>query len=239
LCLSDIHIPYEDPKALATALEFAEDVQPDILILNGDILDLASCSGHGDANQALLLEQEIACGNEFLDDVRDRLPHTAIVYTEGNHETRLTRFVDKNAPSLAGSLTVPKQLRLKERGIEWLPYGKVHFVGKLGFSHGVFHGDQYAKQTLQRYGCSLVVGHAHRPQLYTQGTAGSNRPDAVRGVFGNGCLCPVDDVPYIKGPSGWTQGIFLAYVEEKTGHFTPFQILFNEGRFVFGGTVYG
>ena len=39
LVLSDIHIPFHDIEALTTALEFGAAREPDVILLNGDILD--------------------------------------------------------------------------------------------------------------------------------------------------------------------------------------------------------
>lgn len=231
--LSDIHVPWEDKKLVEQVLQWSRDHKPDIVVLGGDILDLASCSQHGDGIPPLLMD-EIDAGNAFLDRVRAANPKAEIVYLMGNHETRAARFIKANAPSLKGAFTLEHLLRFKERGIKWKPYGDVHFIGKLGFTHGTLTGQQYAAAHLRKYGCSLVLGHMHKFQTYTQGIAG----DKCRGVWGIGCLCPTTNVPYIDGPSSWQQGFAVAHVAANGAFWvTPVQV--NDGIFVYGDKVYG
>ena len=237
--ISDIHVPSHCRPSIVAWLNFTADNPPDELVLNGDILDLHSCSSHGDALSEDLLKDEIAAGNDFLDLVQDAVgPKCKIHFNEGNHERRFTRYIHKVAPNLRGVTTLPQLLHLERRGISWLPYGKVHFLSdKLGVTHGVKCGANYARDTLIRYGMSVVVGHAHRPQLHTMGVAGADA-DAIRGAFGLGCMVPVDDVTYIDGPSGWSNGFGRFYILPD-GTFTPYVINFARQKFVWNGKVYG
>jgi len=236
--VSDVHVPYNCHRATKAFLDFVGDVKPDQIVLNGDILDMHAASSHGDAGTDSLIMDELEAGSEFLDRIRVASPRSKVHFNEGNHEQRLTRYVAKNAPNLRGMTTVPSALSLAKRRITWLPYGKVHFVSdKLGVTHGTHHGTHYARDTLVKYGMSLVVGHAHRPQIHTMGVAGDGA-DSVRGVFGLGCLVPVDTVPYINGPSGWTNGFGLFYVMPD-GTFTPYIINMAKQKFAWGGKVYG
>ncbi|MEY4374058.1 MAG: hypothetical protein RL760_224, partial [Candidatus Eisenbacteria bacterium] len=164
---SDIHIPDHDAFAVRAFLRWLSDARPDAVVLGGDVLELESCSGHGgNIHSAPLFTHEIECGNRFLDDLQAAAPSAEIHYLEGNHETRLKRKVDTHIPTLTGALSLPDLLRLSDRGISWLPYGKVLRLGqsKLGFTHGVRHNDHHAKAHLAIYGSSVVYGHTHRPQ---------------------------------------------------------------------------
>lgn len=237
--ISDIHVPSHCRPSIVAWLNFTSDNPPDELVLNGDILDLQSCSSHGDALSEDLLHDEVEAGNRFLDLVQDAVgPKCKVHFNEGNHEYRLTRYLKGKAPNLRKMLTLPSLLRLRERGISWLPYGQVHFVSdKLGVTHGTKCGANYARDTLIKYGMSLVVGHSHRPQIHTMGVAGTDA-DAIRGVFGLGCMVPVDHVEYIHGPSGWSNGFGRFYVLPD-GTFTPYIINFTKQRFVWNGRTYG
>lgn len=48
LCAGDIHVPYHDPFALNAFMKRMRDVEPDVLVLNGDIADMLSVSLHDD-----------------------------------------------------------------------------------------------------------------------------------------------------------------------------------------------
>lgn len=233
---SDWHVPFEDKDLLKAFLQFCRDHKPDEVILGGDVLDGESLSSHGGNPSPPKLKDEIAAGKAFLDKIRAANPRADITYLSGNHEdSRLQRFIADNAPTLHGVLDIPTLLGLPERRIAYHPYGEVVFRGKLGFTHGFYCGDSHAKQHITKFGCNLVWGHTHRPQLYTVGIAG----DKVRGGFGVGCMCGTRNVPYIKGrPSGWTQGFGVFYVEEDDS-FTPYLVLCNDSGFVWNGKRYG
>lgn len=235
--LSDIHLPYSDVKALGSALDFIKDQKPDEIILNGDIVDMHGASLHGDAMSENLIQQELEAVNVFLDYLQKIAPQAKIHFNEGNHEERFTRYIATKAPNLRGMTSLPRELRLAERGISWLEYGKVHFISsKLGATHGVFCGVHYAKETLVRYGMSCVVGHAHRSQMHIMGVVNEGE-DTVRGCFGNGCLCPLT-ASYVKGPTGWVNGFSCFYVKDD-GSFTPYLILMNQQSFIWAGKQYG
>lgn len=233
--VSDVHVPEHDAFAVRAWLTWAKARQPDIIILGGDILELESCSGHGgNIASAPMFLAEVEAGNAFLDDVQAACPDAEIAYLEGNHETRLQRKVDVAAPNLAGALCIPDLLRLKDRGIAWRPYGSVFFpsASKLGFTHGTRANDHHAKTHLNSYGTSIVYGHTHRAQFYTQGFA-NNR---LRGAFGAPCLRSLS-VDWLKGPTGWSQGFVLAHLFPD-GHFTAYTIMMDQQRFVEGGVLY-
>lgn len=235
---SDIHVPYHCQKTTRAWLRFLRDFQPDELVLNGDIADMHAASSHGDSFSQQLIQDEVLAVNDFLDDVRDAVgDRCKIHFCMGNHETRLTRYIEQNAPNLRGMMTPEEAFRLKQRRIGVTQYGKVHMLSdKLGVTHGTFCGTHYARETLVKYGVSLVVGHAHRPQTHTMGVAGEHA-DAARGCFGLGCMVPVDDVPYMKGPSGWTNGFGVFYIMPD-GTFTPYPVLMARQQFVWNGKVY-
>ena len=235
--LSDIHIPYECPRALGAAMAFIRDERPDHIILNGDIIDGESLSSHGDRPREREFRRELEPVGHFLDALKKASPKAKIHWNEGNHETRLTRYLERIAPALVGMLDVPRLLDLRKRGISWLPYGQVHFIGKLGFTHGTQAGQHFAAAALNAYGCSLVMGHTHRTQVFTRAVAGEAGGDKARGVFGQGCLCPLS-APYLKGPSGWTNGFFYATVEKQTGSFSPHVIVMSDARFWWGRKCY-
>jgi UDP-2,3-diacylglucosamine pyrophosphatase LpxH len=237
--VSDVHVPNNCPKATRAFLSFLKDHrgQIDKLILNGDIGDFEGVSSHA-GSVPYALEAELAELMQFLDQVRYCVGDACeIHYNEGNHEDRLQRYIMNNAPALNGLLSWHDQLDLAGRNITHSEYGKIHLITpKLAVTHGTFCGEYYAKATLIRYGISVIVGHSHRPQLHTMSVAGEES-DAIRGCFGLGCLYPVSDIPYIKGPTGWSQGFGVFYVMPD-GTFTPYIVNMTKSKFVWAGKVY-
>jgi predicted phosphodiesterase len=230
LVCSDVHVPYHDPLAWRAFLARLDDVRPDRLIINGDFADFLSVSLHEDGQPAPEFAAEVEAVRAELARLRKAMGQRPIHYVEGNHEHRYARYVNKK--------TWQSALGLVDFGITSSDYGKVHKIGHLGFTHGVYAGDSYAKQHLLRYGMSLVIGHCHRAQIYTIPVAGPEGSQHVRGGFGIPCLAPVDEAPYLKGPTGWTQGHGEFWVERASGRFTADVVIYTGQRFWRDGKCY-
>lgn len=235
---SDVHVPYHDQFAWCAFLRRIQDIRPDRLIINGDFADFLSVSLHDDGTPAPDFAVEVEAVKAELSRLRKIMGNRPIHYLEGNHENRHSRYVAKKASPLMGRETWQAALELSKFKITSSPYGQVYKIGHLGFTHGVYAGDAYAKQHLLRYGLSIVVGHCHRAQIHTIPVAGPDGSQHVRGGFGVPCLCPVDSASYIKGPTGWTQGHGEFWIERETGRFTPDIVIYTEQRFWRDGKCY-
>jgi predicted phosphodiesterase len=242
LIASDIHFPNHDPSAVATLLRFVRDYKPHQVVLNGDIMDFQGLSRHADASAATRVRAECEVAADFLDGLRREAGKGCrIDYNEGNHDIRLNTFVEMNAPQLGGLLTLTDLLGLKRRRIDFMPYSgdDVRFIGpKLGVTHGSFHGTNYTRETVLKYGVSLIVGHAHRPQHTSVPVVGPTGHH-TRGCWGLGCLVPVGRVGYMRQPSGWTQGWGVAMVSDN-GEFDVHHVNLTRGRVRWhNGKTYG
>lgn len=232
----DAHVPDHDPRLWASWLDWCRDEKPGEIIIGGDFLELESCSKHGGVARPALLREEVEAGQEALAEIRRVNPRARLTYLEGNHETRLTRKVVGDAPTLEGSISLPAMLELKKLGVSWHKYGDVVKRGKLGFTHGWWCNDHHAATHLRRAKCSLAYGHTHRPQMYIDGGADGS----VLGAFGMPCMRKLD-ASWVNGaPTGWVQGFGVFYMHEgNAGLFSPYMVLAFEGAFVWGGKGYG
>ena len=163
--ISDLHIPYEDKKAVELVVKFIEDFKPEILILGGDMLDFMGLSRFSkDPKRALTTQEDIDKVNKLLVRIRYILPNSEIVYLEGNHEFRMTNYKWTKCPELSyiKALTLPKLLNLGELGIQFIPYTKFYNYKKIYFVHGDViskHSGQTAKQMLDKWGVNIICGH--------------------------------------------------------------------------------
>ena len=155
LVCSDVHVPYHDPFAWRAFLARLEDVKPDRLIINGDFADFLSVSLHEDGSPAPDFAVEVEAVRAELARLHKIMGRRPIHYIEGNHEHRYVRYVAKKAPTLRGRETWQSALGLVDFAITSTKYGEVFKLGHLGFTHGVYAGDAYAKQHL------LQIGRAH------------------------------------------------------------------------------
>lgn len=166
--LSDIHIPYHDKGALAVALEFLRHSQPTGLVLNGDVMDFHEVSTHPKTpGSVITFQDEINEGRQFLRAVRAMLPDAEIVYTMGNHEDRIERYLAARAPELASveDLSFCSLMDLPQLGIRFVDKRQKVRVGGLEVFHGsIIRKDagNSARAHMQRRGGSVLMGHTHR-----------------------------------------------------------------------------
>lgn len=212
LLASDIHYPFEDPAAYALFVEVAADVQPDILVLLGDIMDCYAVSAHDkDADRATpsAFKEELIYAKTKLAELRERLPNARIIYKEGNHETRLSRYIRKNASALStlGCVTIPELLGLSELKIEWIGNDERLRIGRLWHIHGNEIGGSGlspARAKYQKMQCNFIFGHLHQRDKF--------RPRAYdgqqHGAYANPCLC-ILKAEYLHHASNWSNGFTL------------------------------
>ena len=97
---SDVHIPFQDSMAVKLFTNYCAKNQPEVIVLNGDIIDMFMLSKFtkGEGRNPL---EEITEARYMLENLRAVCPNAQIYYVIGNHETRLERYVLNKAPELA------------------------------------------------------------------------------------------------------------------------------------------
>lgn len=213
LHLTDQHFPYHDPRAISDSLYAIEILRPDILVLGGDLIDAPGISRfERDPRTITTLQSDIDQANNYIDDCLSHVPsgcHT--VFTTGNHEDRLPRYMHREAPAAASlrALAIPNLLKLKERGITCIPLGRCFRIGALSFTHGDLirkWSGSSAHASIDHEGCNIVMGHSHRLGSFTRKTG--NR--LLRG-FESGCLCSTRP-HYMQRTPDWHRGFSVFFL---------------------------
>ena len=235
--MSDLHIPYQDKKAVELVIKFIEDFKPEILILGGDMVDFMGLSRFSrDPKRALTTQDDIDTVSALLVKLRNILPDSEIVYLEGNHEYRMTNYKWTKCPELSyiKALTLPKLLNLSELNIQFIPYTKFYNYKKIYFVHGDViskHSGQTAKQMLDKWGVNIICGHSHRTGKHNRTTLDGNK-----GAWESGCLCDCSP-EYIKGRANWQLGFSIVeYYKDKIFYVNNIDIVKNS--FIHGGKYF-
>lgn len=218
-----------DKGAWQLLLKAARKIQPDTLILLGDWVDCHAVGNHprtsplkhtleGELSAARFALQELteACGNP-----------TQKVFIEGNHETRLNRYIMQNAPELFGMLNIQTALGLEELGWEFIPYGKSFVYGKLHLTHDTGKSGMNAhRQAAAAHLSSTIIGHTHRFAYEVTGTFnGTPFLACMLGWLGDAETA--GSYVHETGSAAWAKGFGLSYRELDTGivHVTPVPII--------------
>lgn len=253
LIANDVHGSMMDRAAVEAFLGDVRRLQPDEIVLNGDIVE---CGGflakHHTANYiaqtTYTYQDDIAHGNWFLDQLQDSAPNAQIHFIEGNHEDRLERWVIDETLSnsrdgeFLRQLTAPEfLLKLKERGIAYyrrsethvpgLPPGWIKF-GKIFFVHELSGGKHAASDSVSRTAGNVVFAHTHREDTATRVLPGVGLVKA----WNPGCLCQRQPLWRHSDPTGWSHG-YAYQVIAKSGEFMHVNVPIWEGRSLLGNMM--
>lgn len=186
LAIGDYHAPFGDPFALAGVMEFAKDLQPDVIFFMGDMVDFADISYFSQnplrtlsMNEQQQIAKSIkrngkdiilqaAMQREFdevyrlLVKMRNILPNTRMIYIYGNHEYRLHRFLCEKAPELVGLRRAEQQKESPILSVEYLLRFKELEIEKC-FSE--------QRESYFQWGRYLILGHFDTVRKHSGWTA--------------------------------------------------------------------
>lgn len=166
--ISDIHIPFQDNKAVGAAFDYINKVRPKVVVLNGDIVDFFKLS-HFTKGEGRNPAQEIKECQKLFKQLKKVLDEDAkIYYVIGNHETRLEKYVLQNAPEVASIIDdVFSILEVEKYGIvgcSQVLFNKL-FLCRHGKLLGKYSGMSAMKELAASY-TSGASGHSHRLSLF-------------------------------------------------------------------------
>lgn len=231
--LPDPHGTFIDWQAAECALAFTRAHKPHIVVVGGDVVDFYQLSRFDkNPTRALGLQDDIDAGKRFLAGVRKHAKHARILYLEGNHENRLTRWLWGPGAAVVKlqGMSVPSLLRVAEHGIRYVESG-VWQHKTLCFKHGHYvrsRAGYTATAELQREGMSGCSGHTHRIGEVSL----TNRGGTYKWVEA-GCLCQLTPEYMVGQTPDWQQG--LAYGTFMAGG----RFALHTAHILSGKTLYG
>lgn len=234
--ISDIHAPHYDKNALDSALNLINAVQPHRVAINGDINDFFQLSSFNKGLSRMdSLQDEIDVGNKIRRQVREAAPNALIDETEGNHESRIKTYVEKNGRALTSLRNLNPSALFAWQENEIVSHGtngyrlRPHFLIKHGT---IVRGEGGATAKAEQLGAGIagVSGHTHRLAKY--------RKDGYtpRAWWEGGCLARLDP-DYVEVPN-WEHGMLIAYLSTRTENYQVDMVSALNGRLMYGGKVY-
>lgn len=240
--LSDIHLP--DSIDLKPVFDYICDLNPDFVILGGDIVDAQNLHGcesmKAEAIQMAWYYRDVKLLRGFLEKIQKAAPRAEIVYLQGNHEERFDRIMAKYpGPFPPGTFDLVRDAKPKGMKIKCIKYGTYQSFYRLGdtvFTHGTIYPDSHAKKYAENYGpFKVVYGHLHDHQAFTIRTAfgGDSSP---RYAMTAGCLTHRNP-DYKKGaPNKWINGFVSFWTDGAVT--VPTAHIIERGVFSVGGKFY-
>lgn len=179
---SDIHDIECDPFWRKLFIETAKRVQPETVVLNGDIFDLPEFGKYGVDPREWDVVGRVQWVHKFLEDLRNAAPNAEIIFIEGNHEHRLLRHLAEATPAMKAILsdlhgfTVPKLLGLDKYEINYVaPADLAVFTvadakAEVRRNFHILHGFLVAHHFPEgdKFGLPGWNGHHHSHQVQTK-----------------------------------------------------------------------
>jgi len=229
VCCGDVHGMRMDRDCIAAFLRDLKMLDPDGIVLGGDILE---CGGHLARHQPIgyialcdyTYVEDLNAANWFLDEVQTAAPHAVIHAIQGNHEQRVERWcVDecmgngREAAFLESVYGPETRLRFKERGIQWYKKSEIYHEGlprgwiKLGsmyFTHELGTSANAARQAVMKTGGNVTFFHTHREDSATVVLPATGLVKA----FNPGCLSQMQPIWKHSDPTTWSQGYGIDFI---------------------------
>lgn len=252
LSISDSHSTFMDPFTLRAFLAACRDLRPDVVYLNGDILEGSEISRHPQIpGWTLPLQLEFDFARALLERIRRAAPDSEIILGGGNHDVdRIASYLTHSARALANLRTMRFDRLLELEGLnvrlacggtigsplaqEDEPRGMLLFG-----SYRVFHGEALGRtpavSELESAGRSGQSGHVHRAQLFY----GSTEATSSFSWMCTPCSCTDRAArAYISSTStGWQRGFGVAHLFPD-GRVHQYPVVTDGGRATVEGYTY-
>jgi hypothetical protein len=149
--------------------------------------------------------------------LRKILPHTRIVYVEGNHEARYPRYLARQNPEAYQYMpALPDLIGLEGIGIEWQSYGVPLRVGNFYVIHGWKCNLHSCRTLVQDFMASAIQGHSHRLKAYPHTTPAGITYWRIEGGHLRNRRAAYTPTEWPQ----WQQG-YVVLTETSPNHYTP------------------
>ena len=173
--ISDLQVPFHDPKAIDICFEYLKKEGIDTLFINGDLVDFYQLSDFQKDPRVRKFDEEHEAIIEMLAYIRKSFPNITIYYNlDANHEFRYERYMRTKAPEMLGLQLFEIEDILQLNAFDIKPLKNIDHVkfGHLPIIHGdtTFRrgsGVSPAKTLYDRVKQSAIASHVHRTSEYT------------------------------------------------------------------------
>jgi hypothetical protein len=244
---SDLHDKELDPFCWSVFLDTCARVQPDLVVLAGDVFDQAEFSRFDqDPRQFSIKEAFDFVKQKIFKPLREVCPNAQIDFIIGNHDWRILKYLANKTPNLKVLLSDVLGLTLAD--LFGLPEYRINLVSRLdlsAFSPAETRGeiknnfkiyydclviDHHGVGTFGMSGCS---GHTHRTNM-------ASSTNLVRGPIHwvtMGCMSKID-FDYQERLNKSHQSFCLWHVDTETKQCQPEHFIFTDKMIVVAGKYY-
>ena len=221
--------------------KFAQDFQPDILILGGDQLNCGPIShwhkGKPRLDEGLRLRDEYHLLIDNILEPYNKVPE--IIWLNGNHEEWIEDHIISN-PSLAG-LVEPKQYFSGiYNNVKFQDHGAIYKLGKLYFTHGdtILKASNYvnpAEALLRQTRVNIRCGHLH--SYFVASDFNTIASKDIHTSIVVPAMCQTEMFYMDRKPNKCLNGFLYGYIQDN-GNFNDYVVVAVNNKFVINGVKY-
>jgi predicted phosphodiesterase len=209
LVASDAHYwPGEASTAHKAFVTLIKELKPKAVVMNGDVFDGAKISRHDPlygTNPPTVREELDAC-RERLGEIEKAFNNAALIWTYGNHDSRLWRYLKTNSPEVEGMPGMDV--------FDYFPGWRHCYLVEVNkdtiIKHRWHNGVHATYNNTLKGGRSIVTGHLHRLQVSAWGDYNGRRYGVDTGTLAEPSH---ESFAYLEGsPTPWASGfVVLTY----------------------------
>ena len=244
---SDFHDLECDPFLLAVFIDTAQRLQPDVIVLNGDVFDNYEFSRFDqDPRQIKILTRFNHVKTHIFGALRRACPNSQIDLIAGNHEVRILKVLADKTPAMkvlladVMGLTFADMFGLDEFEInltckmDLAAFTSPDIQNEVKENFKLFYDSFVCShyKSLQ-YGVSGTSGHTHHPELVTF----ANLPMGKLSWTTTGCMA-VTRMEYSQSMDDAQQSFLIAHVDTHLKKVSPEHIVVPGDSIVVQGKRY-
>lgn len=210
---SDAHYwPDEISTAHLAFVKLIKKHKPDIVVMNGDVLDGASISRFPKAGydtfKSPTVKQELEAVSDRLGEIEKVAGNAKLIFTMGNHDMRFESKLSNLAPEFEGVAG----FTLKEHLPRWLFCISMMINKNLMIKHRYHNGLHATYNNTVKAGVSIVTGHLHRLQATIVSDYNGTRWGVDTGTL---CETDGDQMAYAEGnPANHCSGFAVLTIQD-------------------------
>ena len=230
---SDAHYwPNDISTAHRAFCDLCEDLNPKVVILNGDMFDGARLSRHPPLGWENLPEphEELEVCQERLEEIRAASPKAKHYWTLGNHDARFETRLATALPQMEGI----QGMHLKDHFPDWIPSMSVWINDDVVVKHNWKGGVHAAHNNAKMSGKTMVTGHTHQQQVSSwtnyNGTVYGIEAGTMAEAYGEQFMYANDN------PRNWVSGfVVLSFAKDGRLRYPEVVRVLSEGVYEFRG----
>jgi predicted phosphodiesterase len=231
LIISDIHLPYHSQSAITTCFNYAKKERPDVVVINGDLLDFYQLSFWDKDPRKRHFAYELGQFKEFFHVVQ-RTFKCKVVFKFGNHEFRYERYLLQKAKELVGvdEFELHNIIKARAEGIDIVAQNQLINANELTVLHGhelgrgFFQAVNAARGLQLRAMITALQGDVHKTSEHTE----TDLKGIIKTTWSTGCLCGLSPefLPYNK----WNHGFGIVDLDSNGRDFQVFNKRIYKGK---------